>query len=114
MAIHGRRGQGSVQRLQPLRLLRQLPAADGVCAAGRYCPPATDVRQALYFSARLRTDLTDKEIDARTEKVLHDLGIPDKIDTVIGSPERKTLPEASATRQHRTGTGLRYAGAVSG
>ncbi len=53
--------------------------------------PQLTVRQALYFSARLRTDLTDAEIDARTEKVLHDLGIPDKIDTVIGSPERKTL-----------------------
>ncbi|MGA2890114.1 MAG: FHA domain-containing protein [Terracidiphilus sp.] len=53
--------------------------------------PQLTVRQALYFSARLRTDLTDAEIDTRTEKVLHDLGIPDKIDTVIGSPERKTL-----------------------
>jgi len=53
--------------------------------------PQLTVRQALYFSARLRTDLTDSEIDTRTQKVLHDLGIPDKIDTVIGSPERKTL-----------------------
>ncbi len=53
--------------------------------------PQLTVRQALYFSARLRTDLTAAEIDARTEKVLRDLGIPDKIDTVIGSPERKTL-----------------------
>jgi ABC-type multidrug transport system ATPase subunit/ABC-type multidrug transport system permease subunit len=53
--------------------------------------PQLTVRQALYFSARLRTDLTDAEIDARTQKVLDDLGIPDKIDTVIGSPERKTL-----------------------
>jgi ABC transport system ATP-binding/permease protein len=53
--------------------------------------PQLTVRQALYFSARLRTDLTDAEIKSRTEKVLYDLGIPDKIDTVIGSPERKTL-----------------------
>ena len=53
--------------------------------------PQLTVRQALYFSARLRTDLSDSEIDTRTEKVLRDLGIPDKIDTVIGSPERKTL-----------------------
>jgi ABC-type multidrug transport system ATPase subunit/pSer/pThr/pTyr-binding forkhead associated (FHA) protein/ABC-type multidrug transport system permease subunit len=53
--------------------------------------PQLTVRQALYFSARLRTDLSDAEINARTEKVLRDLGIPDKIDTVIGSPERKTL-----------------------
>jgi ABC transport system ATP-binding/permease protein len=53
--------------------------------------PQLTVRQALYFSARLRTDLSDAEINERTEKVLSDLGIPDKIDTVIGSPERKTL-----------------------
>jgi ABC-type multidrug transport system ATPase subunit/pSer/pThr/pTyr-binding forkhead associated (FHA) protein/ABC-type multidrug transport system permease subunit len=53
--------------------------------------PQLTVRQALYFSARLRTDLTDGEITTRTEKVLYDLGIPDKIDTVIGSPEKKTL-----------------------
>ena len=53
--------------------------------------PQLTVRQALYFSARLRTDLTDAEIDVRTVKVLNDLGIPDKIDTIIGSPERKTL-----------------------
>ena len=53
--------------------------------------PQLTVRQALYFSARLRTDLSNDEIEVRTEKVLKDLGIPDKIDTVIGSPERKTL-----------------------
>jgi ABC-type multidrug transport system ATPase subunit/pSer/pThr/pTyr-binding forkhead associated (FHA) protein/ABC-type multidrug transport system permease subunit len=53
--------------------------------------PQLTVRQALYFSARLRTDLTDAEIETRTRKVLDDLGIPDKIDTIIGSPERKTL-----------------------
>ena len=53
--------------------------------------PQLTVRQALYFSARLRTDLTDAEITARTEKVLSDLGIPDIVDTIIGSPERKTL-----------------------
>jgi ABC-type multidrug transport system ATPase subunit/pSer/pThr/pTyr-binding forkhead associated (FHA) protein len=53
--------------------------------------PQLTVRQALYFSARLRTDLTDSEIDTRTLKVLRELGIADKIDTVIGSPERKTL-----------------------
>ncbi|HWG21902.1 MAG TPA: FHA domain-containing protein [Terracidiphilus sp.] len=53
--------------------------------------PQLTVRQALYFSARLRTDLTDGEIDQRTSRVLKDLGILDRIDTVIGSPERKTL-----------------------
>jgi len=53
--------------------------------------PQLTVREALYFSARLRTDLSDTEIEKRTRKVLEDLGIPDKIDTIIGSPERKTL-----------------------
>jgi ABC-type multidrug transport system ATPase subunit len=65
--------------------------------------PQLTVRQALYFSARLRTDLTDAEIDARTQKVLCDLGIPDKIDTVIGSPERKTL---SGGQRKRVNIGL--------
>jgi ABC-type multidrug transport system ATPase subunit/ABC-type multidrug transport system permease subunit len=53
--------------------------------------PQLTVRQALYFSARLRTDLTDDEIYTRTENVVRDLGIQDKIDDVIGSPERKIL-----------------------
>jgi ABC-type cobalamin/Fe3+-siderophores transport system ATPase subunit/ABC-type multidrug transport system permease subunit len=65
--------------------------------------PQLTVRQALYFSARLRTDLTDAEITTRTEKVLYDLGIPDKIDTVIGSPERKTL---SGGQRKRVNIGL--------
>ena len=59
--------------------------------------PQLTVRQALYFSARLRTDLTDAEIEARTEKVLNDLGIPDKIDTVIGSPRKRRSAAASAS-----------------
>lgn len=53
--------------------------------------PQLTVSEALYFSAKLRTDLNDEEIAKRTKKVLEDLGIPDKIDTVIGSPENKTL-----------------------
>jgi ABC-type multidrug transport system ATPase subunit len=65
--------------------------------------PQLTVRQALYFSAKLRTDLTDAEINTRTEKVLYDLGIPDKIDTVIGSPERKTL---SGGQRKRVNIGL--------
>jgi ABC-type multidrug transport system ATPase subunit/predicted component of type VI protein secretion system/ABC-type multidrug transport system permease subunit len=65
--------------------------------------PQLTVRQALYFSARLRTDLSDAEIDTRTQKVLYDLGIPDKIDTVIGSPERKTL---SGGQRKRVNIGL--------
>lgn len=49
------------------------------------------VGEALYFSARLRTDLSDDEIRARTVKVLNQLRMLDKKDTLIGSPERKTL-----------------------
>jgi ABC-type multidrug transport system ATPase subunit/pSer/pThr/pTyr-binding forkhead associated (FHA) protein len=49
------------------------------------------VGEALYFSARLRTDLTDDEIRARTVKVLDQLRMADKQHTPIGSPERKTL-----------------------
>lgn len=49
------------------------------------------VGEALYFSARLRTDLTDDEIRIRTIKVLKQLGMEDRKDTRIGSPEQKTL-----------------------
>jgi len=49
------------------------------------------VREALYFSAKLRTDLRDAEIESRIDKVLGSLGIQDKKNTIIGSPERKVL-----------------------
>jgi len=49
------------------------------------------VREALYFTAKLRTDLTDPEIDKRIDEVLESLGIQDKKNTIIGSPERKVL-----------------------
>jgi ABC-type multidrug transport system ATPase subunit len=49
------------------------------------------VREALYFSTKLRTDLNDKEIDARIDRILDDLGILDKKETLIGSPEKKVL-----------------------
>jgi energy-coupling factor transporter ATP-binding protein EcfA2 len=49
------------------------------------------VREALYFSAKLRTDLTDAEIEERIDKVLISLEIHDKKNTIIGSPERKVL-----------------------
>jgi ABC-type multidrug transport system ATPase subunit/pSer/pThr/pTyr-binding forkhead associated (FHA) protein/ABC-type multidrug transport system permease subunit len=53
--------------------------------------PQLTVREAIYFSARLRTDLTEAEIATRTESILKTLDISDKIDTLIGSPERKIL-----------------------
>jgi ABC-type multidrug transport system ATPase subunit/pSer/pThr/pTyr-binding forkhead associated (FHA) protein len=53
--------------------------------------PQLTVGEALYFSARLRTDLTDAEIERRIVKVLDSLDILEKKDTVIGSPERKVL-----------------------
>ena len=49
------------------------------------------VREALYFSAKLRTDLSDAEIEKRIDRVLEDLGILDKKNSLIGSPEKKTL-----------------------
>jgi ABC transport system ATP-binding/permease protein len=53
--------------------------------------PQLTIEQALYFSARLRTDLSDAEIAARTEKVLRDLRIFEHAKKQIGSPERKIL-----------------------
>ena len=53
--------------------------------------PQLTVGEALYFSARLRTDLSDDEIRLRTIKVLDQLRMQDKKDTIIGSAERKTL-----------------------
>ena len=49
------------------------------------------VREALYFSAKLRTDLRDAEIEQRIDRVLNDLGIQDKKHSLIGSPEHKVL-----------------------
>ncbi len=49
------------------------------------------VREALYFSAKLRTDLSDAEIEKRIDSLLEELGIGDKKNSRIGSPERKVL-----------------------
>ena len=49
------------------------------------------VREALYFSAKIRTDLTDTEIEQRIDRVLTSLGIHEKKYTIIGSPEHKVL-----------------------
>jgi ABC-type multidrug transport system ATPase subunit/pSer/pThr/pTyr-binding forkhead associated (FHA) protein/ABC-type multidrug transport system permease subunit len=49
------------------------------------------VREALYFSTKLRTDLSDAEIERRIDKVLEELGLLDKKNSIIGSPERKVL-----------------------
>jgi ABC transport system ATP-binding/permease protein len=53
--------------------------------------PQLTVREALYFTAKLRTDLTDPEIDQRIKQVLASLEIQDKENTIIGSPEKKVL-----------------------
>ncbi len=53
--------------------------------------PQLTVRESLYFSAKLRTDLTDPEIEQRIDNILNSLGIQDKKNTIIGSPERKVL-----------------------
>ena len=49
------------------------------------------VKEALYFTARLRTDLRDSEIEARVMQVLKDLNIEDIGNRLIGSPERKVI-----------------------
>lgn len=49
------------------------------------------VREALRYTAKLRTDLREEEISRRIETVLNDLGVADIIDREIGSPEKKVL-----------------------
>ena len=51
------------------------------------------VKQALYFTARLRLppDFRDNEINKLIDKVLTDLGIQHTQDVLIGSPERKGI-----------------------
>lgn len=49
------------------------------------------VKEALYFTARLRTDLRDNEIETRVLQVLKDLNIEDIGNRLIGSPERKVI-----------------------
>ena len=49
------------------------------------------VREALYFSTKLRTDLSDDEIERRIDNILEELGIHDKKNSLIGSPEKKVL-----------------------
>jgi ABC-type multidrug transport system ATPase subunit len=49
------------------------------------------VREALSYTARLRTPLSEQEIKLEAEKVAHDLGLSDKLDDIIGSPENKVL-----------------------
>jgi len=49
------------------------------------------VQEALYYSAKLRTDLRDEEIELRIDKILKDLKLDEKKKDIIGSPERKVL-----------------------
>lgn len=53
--------------------------------------PQLTVREALYFSTKLRTDLSDQEIEKRIDNILDELGIRDKKNSLIGSPEKKVL-----------------------
>lgn len=53
--------------------------------------PQLTVREALYYTAKLRTDLRDNEIEARTMQVLRDLNIDDIAGRLIGSAERKVI-----------------------
>lgn len=53
--------------------------------------PLLTVSEALYFTARLRTDLRDQEIGERINTVLQTLEIGGIADKLIGSPERKVI-----------------------
>lgn len=53
--------------------------------------PQLTVREALHYTAKLRTDLRDSEIEVRIKQVLKDLGIEDIEDREIGSPEKKVI-----------------------
>ena len=53
--------------------------------------PQLTVCEALYFSTKLRTDLSDAEIEKRIDNILEELGMRDKKNSVIGSPEHKVL-----------------------
>ncbi|MFZ0523418.1 MAG: FHA domain-containing protein [Candidatus Acidiferrales bacterium] len=53
--------------------------------------PQLTVREALYFSAKFRTDLSDTEIEKRIDTILDELGLRDRKNSLIGSPERKVL-----------------------
>ncbi len=49
------------------------------------------VEEALYFTAKLRTDLREDEIRTRIKRVLTDLNIDDIGQRQIGSPEKKVI-----------------------
>ena len=51
------------------------------------------VREVLYYSAKLKVPSTvsDDEIHERIDRICDELGIGDKTETLIGSPENKTL-----------------------
>lgn len=53
--------------------------------------PLLTVQEALYFTAKLRTDLKDPEIRKRIHDVLSRLNIDDIADRQIGSPEKKVI-----------------------
>jgi len=53
--------------------------------------PLLTVREALYFTAKLRTDLREDEIGMRIDQVLETLDISGIQDKLIGSPERKVI-----------------------
>jgi len=53
--------------------------------------PLLTVREALYFTAKLRTDLREEEIQRRIDEVLQTLDISGIQDKLIGSPERKVI-----------------------
>jgi hypothetical protein len=60
--------------------------------------PQLTVREALYFSAKLPTDLKDAEIETRIDKVLNSLEIFDKKTPSSARPNAKCFLAATQTK----------------
>ena len=53
--------------------------------------PDLTVYESLMYSAKLRLDLSEKEIKEQIDKVLHDLGIDEIRNSLIGSADKKGI-----------------------
>jgi ABC-type multidrug transport system ATPase subunit/pSer/pThr/pTyr-binding forkhead associated (FHA) protein len=55
--------------------------------------PELTVREVLFYTARLKLlrDVSDADVHAKIESVCRDLGLMAVLDTLVGTPEQKTL-----------------------
>ncbi len=112
VALMGTSGAGKTTLMQALIGISPVPAGKGkVSLNGRdlnfhydefrhllgYVPqddiihPDLTVEEALGYTARLRTDLTESEVQERITRVLSDLELTGKRKDQIGTPENKIL-----------------------